>query len=174
MHRIISPGVEAAGRPRPLRAGVLATLALITLPALARGAPPSTPTPPLRLPLPEARRTVRMMDDIYKAGVISTHRMYVQDPGTASAVAWAKQVLKEVKAKGWPETRIFTTSERPMNPENRAADPFERDAGLAFNQGKASFERVEGGVLRYATPVRATEKSCLLGGLSYRALLTQR
>jgi hypothetical protein len=150
--------------------------------AAAQQPPPKRPEP---LPLDEAKRMVRMMDDIYKAGVLTTHRMYVQDPGTAAAVTWAKQVIAEVQRKGWPEARIFASTDRPLNPENRVSDAFEREALEAFRQGKTVFEKVEPGQLRFASDIRVTEKSCLtchvrnkegdlLGGVSYRALLLPR
>jgi hypothetical protein len=142
--------------------------------------PPAKQAEPL--PPEEARRMVRMMDDIYRSAVLTTQRMYVHDPGTAAAVTWAKQVMRDLHGKGWPEARIFASTDRPLNPDNKIADDFEREALLAFKQGKSAFEKTEGGVFRYASELRVTDKSCLmchvrnkegdlLGGVSYRALV---
>jgi hypothetical protein len=161
---------------RGLRSGI-ALAAALTLTAGAAAAPKQSRA--AAASLEEARRLVRMMDDIYQTGVLTTHRMYVQDPGTPAAVAWAKQVFGQMKGKGWPEARIFAASERPLNPENSPVDPFEREAVQAFRQGKTRFEKVDGSVLRYASDIRLADKSCLvchvrgkegelLGGVSYR------
>ena len=130
----------------------------------------------------EARRTLRLMNDIYVSGVLTTHKMYVLDRGTAAAVTWGKQVINQITAKGWPEAHIFSTTERSFSPDNRPQDEFEKAANLAFQRGKTELERTEGDSLRYATPLRVTDQSCLmchvhnkvgdlLGGVSYRALL---
>ena len=74
---------------------VAAAAALLTA-GVAAAAQTPAPKQPEPLPLDEARRMVRMMDDIYRAAVLNTHRMYVQDPGTAAAVTWAKQVMKDL------------------------------------------------------------------------------
>lgn len=159
-----------------LLAGVL--VAGLT-PAAGAPAPPATKSAPLPT-LAAARERVRMMDDIYVTAVLVTHKMYVRDPGTPAAVTWAKQVFHGLQGKGWPEARILSGVDRPLNPENDPSDPFERDAVAAFRAGKPSFERVEGGVLRYATALHVVDASCitchvrakpgdLLGGVSYRA-----
>ena len=93
-----------------------------------------------------------------------------------------KIVLREVAAKGWPESRILNTTGRPLNPENTARDQFERDAVKALMSGKKSFERVEADAYRYAVPIPIVDKTCLtchvrskvgdvVGALSHRILL---
>ena len=165
-----------------LLAAVTAALLAVGVAGAAQTAQKPPAKQPEPLPLEEARRMVRMMDDIYAAAVLNTHRMYVQDPGTAAAVTWAKQVMKDLRGRGWPDARIFTSTDRPLNPENKLADEFEREALQAFRQGKSAFEKIEGGVFRYASELRVTDKSCLmchvrnkegdlLGGVSYRALV---
>jgi hypothetical protein len=162
--------------------GVLTlTLAVSVLRAVAVSAAPKPaadrPNPPMSLE--EARRQVRMMDEIYQAAVVSTHRMYVQDPGTPAAVIWAKQVIKQLEGKGWPQARLFATHDRPLNPENSPTDDFERAAITAFKQGKSRYEQVRGSELRYATDIRIVDEKCimchvrnkagdLVGGVSYR------
>jgi hypothetical protein len=135
-----------------------------------------------RVTLPEGRRQVRMMDDVYKTAVVATHQMYVQDPGTPAAVIWAKQVINKLKGKGWPDARIFATHDRPLNPENAPVDGFERNAAAAFKKGNVSYEEVAPGELRYATDLRILDEKCvmchvrskpgdLVGGVSYRVPL---
>ncbi|MGV3721113.1 MAG: c-type heme family protein [Actinomycetota bacterium] len=170
---------------RRQRAAVLAALTLalaasalhaVTVSAAPK---PAAPAKAVAVTLPEGRRQVRMMAEIYNAAVVSTHKMYVQDPGTPAAVIWAKQVIKQLEGRGWPEARLFATHDRPLNPENAMSDDFERSAAAAFKMGKTSFEQVKGGELRYATDIRLIDQKCimchvrnkegdLVGGVSYR------
>jgi hypothetical protein len=154
-------------------AGLLALL-------LSAGAPRAgePPTAQTALPLAEARRLTRMMDDIYVTAVLTTHRMYAHEPGTAAAVAWGKQVIRQVNRKGWPEARIFGAPDKVLNPDNLPASDFERRALAAFKAGKKSHEETGGGAYRFATAIPVTERTCLnchtrnkegdlLGGVSY-------
>ncbi len=140
------------------------------------------PVKPVALPLSQARQMVRMMNDIYLSGVIATHKMYVQDPGMPAAVTWGKQVIRQVRAKGWPDAHIFDTTGRPLNPENSPKDAFEKEAVAAFTAGKKELERTDGGVYRLAVPLRILDESCvkchvrakpgdLVGGVSYEVRL---
>ena len=143
----------------------------------------TAPAPAVRsLSLEEARRTVRLMNDIYVTGVLTTHRMYAHEAGTAAAISWGKQVIKEINSRGWPTARVFATHDRPLNPENLPVDAFEKEASAAFGKGQAAFEKVAGTSFRYATAIRITEESCLtchvknkvgdlIGGVSYQAVL---
>jgi len=178
------------GQPSPRRrlirrvgALLLMSLTAMLMPIIGVTAESEPPPERVRLPLPEARRLVSLMDDIYRHGVLTTHSMYVQGPGVASAVTWGKQVMKQVEARGWPEARVFDATGRPLNPENKPLNGFERDAVQAMLKGRVSLEKVEPKVLRYATAIRAVDKSCLschvrskqddlLGGLSYQVLLS--
>lgn len=173
------------GPERRLRAVVLAVICFAVAGCVLRAvtaAPKPTAGPIERVSLPEGRRQVRMMDEVYKTAVVTTHQMYVQDPGTPAAVIWAKQVINKLKGKGWPDARIFATHDRPLNPENAPVDPFERSAAAAFRSGKTSYEQVTPGELRYATDLRLLDEKCvmchvrnkpgdLVGGVSYRVPL---
>lgn len=169
---------------KPGKMGVLLSAALLTVTALgtARGAEPLKPAGPQPLSLDEARRTVRLMNDIYVHGVLITHKMYASEAGTAAAVAWGKQVIREINRKGWPKARIFGSSAKILNPENQPVDDFEREAAAAFGKGKTEFEKTVAGKYRYAIPLTVSEESCLnchvrnkkgdlLGGVSYEAVL---
>lgn len=142
----------------------------------------ATSRPSVRLELAEARRTVHMMNDIYVTGVLTAHEMYVREPGNPAAVTWGKQVIRQIRAKGWPDAHIFDVTGRPLNPDNNPRDAFEKAAGAAFKSGRPALEKVESRVFRYATPIRITDASCLschvrnkvgdlLGGISFAAEL---
>ncbi len=163
-------------------AGGVALPALLFTTVLAGNPATAAPPAPVRLELEEARRTVRLMNDIYVTGVLVTHDMYVKDPGNPAAVSWGKQVIRQIRAKGWPDAHIFDTTGRPLNPENNPQNPFEKAAVAAFKSGKSSYEEVSAESYRYATSIRMTDESCLtchvrakvgdlVGGISYLAPL---
>lgn len=171
-------------RSRLVVLAVLSAAVVLSILRAVTAAPKPAPAPVERVSLAEARRQVRMMDDIYQAAVLSTHKMYVQDPSTPAAVIWAKRVINRMKGKGWPEARIFATHDRPLNPENAPADDFERAATAAFKQGKSRFEQVTPTELRYATDLRILDEKCIMchvrskqgdlaGGVSYRVPLAR-
>lgn len=170
---------------KPRKIAALLGIPLL-LSALIAGRGQTGPAPQARpLSLDEARRTVRLMNDIYTTGVLTTHKMYASEPGTAAAITWGKQVIREMNTKGWPRARVFGTTDRMLNPENQPADAFEREAGAAFGKGKDAVEKITGSTYRWATPIRITEASCLschvrnklgdlIGGISYQAVLDTR
>jgi hypothetical protein len=164
---------------RATRAAVLGVLAMAVAAATLYAASVSATPAVERVSRAEAKRQVRMMDQIYKSAVVTTHKMYVQDPGTPAAVIWAKQVINQMKGKGWPDARIIASHDRPLNPENSPTDKFERDAIAAFQKGRTTFEVVTPTEVRYATDIRIVDEKCLLchvrnktgdlvGGVSYR------
>lgn len=178
----MTPTNVSNGSRRTIKIAVLAAAAIGVAISLSAAAAPEKNPEPVRMSLPEARRTVRMMDDIYKAAVVHTHQMYVQDAGTPAAVIWAKQVFKSINGKGWPAAHMLASGDRPLNPENSPSDAFDKEAIRAFQAGKPTFEKVEGNTLRYATEIRILDQKCLMchvhnkngdlvGGVSYRALL---
>jgi hypothetical protein len=165
-------------RRRRLCYALAAGLAVWSI-ASARLAPAADPVATPVYSVEEGRRLIRMMNDIYLAGVLTTHSMYVQEPGVPAAVTWAKQIFAKVRGKGWPEAHIFATHDRPLNPDNTPDGPFERNAVRAFQGGKPGIEMLDGQTLRFATPIHITDASCmkchvrnrvgdLVGGVSYR------
>src|SRR3569833_1997848 len=123
------------GSQRVTKITVLAAAALGVAVSLSAAAAPQKTPEPVRMSLPEAHRAVQMMDDIYKAAVVHTHQMYVQDAGTPAAVIWAKQVFKSINGKGWPAAHMLASSDRPLNQELSPSDAFDIEAIRAFQAG---------------------------------------
>jgi len=141
-------------------------------------------TKPVKMSLPEARRTVAMLNDLYVNTIVQTHTTYVKDRGTVAAAAVARKVFDAMAAKGWPQTRWISTTGRPFNPDANPKDAFEKDAAAALKKGEARFERVADGKLRVATLIPVVDKSCVMchtrdkvgdpiGGLAYTIELAQ-
>ncbi|MGR3293633.1 MAG: c-type heme family protein [Candidatus Scalindua sp.] len=140
------------------------------------------------LELDHARKTVRMLDDIYKTYIVLITEEYVDDPSVLPAATLSKRVFKSMNKKGWHKARLLDATGTPFNPENNPRDEFERDAINAMISGRTYFEKIEkinGKVhLRVVTSVHAVMKGCischpssrvgdLLGGIAYDITLDE-
>jgi len=136
----------------------------------------------MNLELEHARKTVRMLDDLYKTYIVLITQEYVDDPSVLPAATLSKRVFKSMTKKGWYKTRLLDATGTPFNPENNPRDEFERDAIKAMIAGKTYFEKIEKiegkDHLRAVTSVHAIMKGCischpdrkfgdLLGGIAY-------
>ncbi len=136
----------------------------------------------MNLELEHARKTVRMLDDLYKTYIVLITQEYVDDPSVLPAATLSKRVFKSMSKKGWYKTRLLDATGTPFNPENNPKDEFERDAIKAMIAGKTYFEKIEKiegqDHLRAVTSVHAVMKGCiachpdrkfgdLLGGIAY-------
>jgi hypothetical protein len=117
--------------------------------------------------LERTRKTVRMLDDIYKGGIVAITANYVNDKDTVPAGEAFKQVFKSAKEKGWHEVRLVDGLGEPLNAENAPRDAFEKKALKALVSGKSKWveqEEQEQGkrVLRVATPVPVVFEKCIM------------
>jgi hypothetical protein len=140
------------------------------------------------LELEHARKTVRMLDDVYKTYIVLITEEYVDDPSVLPAATLSKRVFKSMNKKGWHKARLLDATGTPFNPENNPRDEFERDAINAMISGKTYFEKIEKiegkDHLRAVTSVHAVMKGCischpssrvgdLLGGIAYNIALEE-
>jgi hypothetical protein len=138
------------------------------------------------LELDHARKTVRMLDDLYKTYIVLITEEYVDDPSVLAAATLSKRVFKSMNKKGWHKVRLLDATGTPFNPENNPVDAFERDAINAMISGRTYFEKIEKiegkDHLRAVTSVHAVMKGCischpssrvgdLLGGIAYNIAL---
>ena len=129
-----------------------------------------------------ARKTVKLLDDLYKTFIELITEEYVNNPALLSAATLSKRVFKVMEEKGWHKARLLDATGTPFNPDNNPRDQFERNAINAFVWGNAYIERVEKiegeYYLRAATSVTAVTEGCtichhgkkvgdLLGAISY-------
>ncbi len=119
----------------------------------------------MNLELEHARKTVRMLDDLYKTYIVLITQEYVDDPSVLPAATLSKRVFKSMTKKGWYKTRLLDATGTPFNPENNPKDEFERDAIKAMIAGKTYFEKIEKiegrDHLRAVTSVHAVMKGCI-------------
>ncbi|MDR4504825.1 MAG: DUF3365 domain-containing protein [Candidatus Scalindua sp.] len=139
--------------------------------------------------LDRARKTVRMLDDLYKTFIVLITAEYVNDPSVLAAATLSKRVFTVMSRKGWHKARLLDATGSPYNPDNNPRDEFEREAIEAMISGKSYFEKIEKiegiNYLRAATILSANMEGCtfchpdkklgdILGAISYGIPLDDR
>lgn len=116
--------------------------------------------------LERTRREVRMLDDIYKGGIVTITQHYVNDEQTIPAGTAFKKLFQAAEAKGWHRVRLLDATGSPLNDENVAEDAFEKNAVKQLRAGKPWIETVElrEGTrhLRVATPIPVVFAKCVM------------
>jgi len=120
-----------------------------------------------------ARKTVRMLDDIYKQAIILITDKYVNTkkdfPAGRAAVKW----LNDIGKAGWPKTRLIDVSGEPYSAKNVAEDDFEKEAVKQIKAGKEYFEKVEDKDgkhhLRAMTAIPVVSTKCIMCHENYKA-----
>ena len=121
-------------------------------------------------PSPEAiertRKTVRMLDDIYKSAVVLITEHYVHDEDDLSAGSAAAALFGMIEEKGWHSARLIDATGQPYDEGNVAADEFERTAVTKLKEGETYFDEVterDGKpVLRAVTAVPVVMEKCVM------------
>ncbi|RMD82324.1 MAG: DUF3365 domain-containing protein [Candidatus Dadabacteria bacterium] len=117
--------------------------------------------------LERTRKTVRMLDDIYKTAVVLITEHYVNDEDDLPAGSAAIALFDAIKKKGWHEVRLLDATGEPYDDDNVAKDRFEKEAVKQLKAGKSWYEQVtktDNGqrVLRVATPIPVVLKKCTM------------
>ena len=132
------------------------------------------------------RRQVKMLDDIYKGGIVLITTHYVDGDEDLPAGTAFKKLFEAAKKKGWHEVRLLDATGEPYSDENVAKSPFEKQAIRELRKGKPFVERIEqkgdNRFLLAATPIPVVMEKCtmchdnydtskkglVVGALSYR------
>jgi len=114
--------------------------------------------------LERTRKTVRMLDDVYKSAVVLITDKYVNDENDFAAGSAAIALFEAVGKKGWHEVKLLDVSGEPYDDNNVAKDAFEKEAVQKLKSGEAYVDRVErredGRYLRAATAVPVVLEKC--------------
>ncbi len=117
-------------------------------------------------PLAAVRREVRMLDDIYKGGIVTITDNYVNDAETIPAGTAFKKLFEYVEQKGWHRVRLVDATGEPYNDENVAEDDFETAAIAQLLEGEDWVEQVEERdgkrYFRVATPIPVVLSKCVM------------
>lgn len=112
------------------------------------------------------RKTVRMLDDVYKTAVVLITEHYVNDEDDLPAGSAAIALFDAIKKKGWHEVRLLDATGDPYEDKNVAKDGFEKGAIKKLKSGAAYYDEVveKDGTrfLRAATPIPVVSKKCIM------------
>jgi hypothetical protein len=113
-----------------------------------------------------ARKTVRMLDDVYKTTVVLITDKYVNDKKDYPAGRAAIKLFGDISKKGWHEVRLIDITGEPYSPKNVAKDDFDRQGIKQLKAGKDFYDEVvhkEGkAYLRAITPVPVVMDKCVM------------
>lgn len=120
-----------------------------------------------------ARKSVRMLDDVYKTAIVLITDKYVRDkkdyPAGRAAVNW----FKAISQKGWHDVRLIDASGEPYSESNVAKDDFDKEGIRQMKAGKAFYEQVvqqDGkSYLRAMTPVPVVMEKCIMCHANYKS-----
>ena len=118
------------------------------------------------------RKTVRMLDDIYKTAVVLITKHYVEDDDDLAAGEAAIALFGAIKEKGWHEVQLLDVAGDPINADNVADDAFEKAATKQIKAGKQWYEQIEEKdgkrILRAATPIPVVLPKCVMCHPNYK------
>jgi hypothetical protein len=143
---------------------------------LVAGGPTAPPAAPNK-PDPEverARKTVHMLDGIYKTAIVLITDKYVKDkrdyPAGRAAIKW----FAEISKKGSHEVRLIDATGEPYGPANVAQDDFDREGIRQLKAGKDYYEqriqREGKPYLRAITPIPVVMDKCILCHDNYKGV----
>jgi hypothetical protein len=116
--------------------------------------------------LDRTRKTVRMLDDLYKTAVVLITTHYVNKDSDLAAGSAAVALFAAMKKKGWHEVRLIDATGDPIEEKNSPKDGFEKTAVKQLKSGKPYYETVitkKGErYLRAATPIPVVLKKCIM------------
>ena len=122
--------------------------------------------------LERTRKTVRMLDDVYKTGIVLITDKYVHDRKDFAAGSAAVLLFKNISEAGPNKVRLIDASGAPYNSKNVANDDFEKEGIKRLQAGAPGYEqvvRVDGkDHLRAMTPVPVVMKKCVMCHDNYK------
>lgn len=118
------------------------------------------------------RKTVRMLDDLYKTAVVLITEHYVNDTDDLAAGSAAVALFDAMKKKGWHEVRLLDATGEPYDEKNVAKDDFEKEAVKKMKAGEAWYDQIEEKdgkrILRAATPIPVVLEKCTMCHAHYK------
>lgn len=149
----------------------IAAAALLVSVAVAAEKAPSQPD---EAAVDRARKTVRMLDDVYKNAVVLITDKYVHDEDDFAAGSAAVALFEAVSKKGHHKVELLDATGEPYDEENTASDDFEKEGIKQLNDGKDYFERVEitdgKPVLRAVTALPVVLQKCTMCHENYKSV----
>lgn len=145
----------------------LAMVVLFVLPvklqAVAQDAAKDEPT---KAAVDRSRKTISILDSIYKNAIVLITDKYVHDEDDFAAGSAAVLLFKNVSDSGSHNVRLIDATGDPYDSENVAKDDFEKEAVKKLKAGAKQHEQVvtKNGKhhLRVVTPVPVVMEKCVM------------
>ena len=116
--------------------------------------------------LERARKTVRMLDDLYKGAIVLITENYVTEDTDLPAGKAFKALFDGMTKKKWHDVRLVDATGQPYEEANAPKDDFEKEAIKQLKAGKPYYDQVvqrDGErYLRAATAIPVVMKKCTL------------
>jgi len=116
-------------------------------------------------------RQVKMLDDIYKGGIVLITTHYIDGDEDLPAGTAFKQLFEAAREKGWHEVRLVDATGEPYNEENVAISEFEKRAIEELKTGSEFVsETVTENDKRFllaATPIPVVMEKCTMCHSNY-------
>ena len=151
----------------------LAALLCATIPCSGQDSPEATDASSVEREnaVARTRKQVKMLDDIYKGGIVLITQHYIEGDEDLPAGTAFKKLFEAAKKKGWHEVRILDATGSPYNDENVAKSNFEKQAIKQLRSGAPFVERVEKKAgqrfFLAATPIPVVMEKCTMCHDSY-------
>lgn len=114
----------------------------------------------------QARKLVRILDDVYKQTIVLITDKYVHDERDFPAGSAAVALFATLSKSGSHEARLIDATGEPYEPKNSAQDEFEKEGIKRLKAGEAGYDQVvhqDGKYkLRAVTPVPVVMKKCVM------------
>jgi hypothetical protein len=141
---------------------LIATLAVTMLIAIPR----ANAEPPSKASVDRTRKTLEMLDGIYKQTVVLITDKYVHKDDDFPAGSAAVALFKIVSDGGTHQVRLIDATGKPYESKNVAKDEFEKEGIKRLKAGDKTYEQVlqvDGkSYLRMLTPVPVVMQKCVM------------
>ena len=88
------------------------------------------------------RKTVHMLDDLYKTAIVLITKNYVEDESSTPAASAAVALWETMEKKGWHKVRLVDATGDPYDVDNVPKTDFEKRAIKKLNAKNAYFDQV--------------------------------
>lgn len=152
-------------------------VSLLGISAIAVLAVAEEPKPAAKKPdeaaVARARKTINMLDDVYKQTIVLITEKYVHSDDDFAAGSAAVLLFENVSKSGNQSVRLLDATGDPYDSDNVAKDGFEKEGVRRIKAGAKSYEQVvqENGKysLRLMTPVPVVLDRCIMCHAHYEA-----
>lgn len=121
---------------------------------------------PKKAAVERSRKTVQLLDNIFKQTVVLITDKYVHDENDFAAGSAAALLFKNISDSGDNKVRLIDATGQPYDEENVAKDDFEREGIKRLKAGDQSYEQVVSAdgkhQLRTVTAVPVVMQKCVM------------